>query len=217
LLLSAWEHQPTESALRALIAVLPTAPGLTAVTPDRLSKMFVRIPTDLKPLADALLKRTSVDANTFKTRLQQLKPALTGGDPKAGRELFFSPKAICSTCHRIKDQGGLIGPNLSQIGAIRTREDLLESIVFPSASIARGYETLVAVTKDGRTITGVLTRETANALILTDAQRFEQKVLRNDIEEMTTSPTSIMPNGMDQTLSVEELRNLLAYLQSLKN
>lgn len=217
LLLSAWEHQPPDTALRALISALPIAPGLTTITPDRLQKLLAQAPPDLKSSAESLLKRVSVDATALRNRLQQLKPALTGGDPKAGRELFFGTKAICSTCHRIKDQGGLIGPNLSQIGAIRAREDLLESIVFPSASIARGYETLVVVTKQGKTITGVLTRETANALILTNTQRFEQKVLRNDIEEMTTSTTSIMPVGMDQTLSVEELRHLLAYLESLKN
>jgi putative membrane-bound dehydrogenase-like protein len=217
LLLNAFEHQPTETALRTLVTALSNAPGFTAVTPDRLNKLFSRIPSDLKPQTDTLLKRLSLDANTSRARLQQLKPTLSGGDPKAGRELFFGSKAICSTCHRIKDQGGLIGPNLSQIGAIRSREDLLESIVFPSASIARGYETLVVVTKDGKTTTGVLTRETPNALILTNTQRLEQKVLRNEIEGMTTSPTSIMPYGMDQTLSVDELRNLLAYLESLRN
>jgi len=217
LLLGPWEHAsegPPDFV--AMVQALETAPGLAAVPLDRLQKLCKKFPGELHSRAEALLKKGRPDLAAQQARLEQLKPLLTGGDIKKGRELFFGPKAVCSTCHRVQQDGGQVGPNLSIIGGIRTRADLLESIIFPSASLARGFETMVVVTKSGKTITGVMTRETVDALVLTSSQRVDQKVLRNDIEEMTASPVSMMPAGIDQTLSAEELRDLLAYLESLK-
>jgi putative heme-binding domain-containing protein len=217
LLLGPWEHAsegPPDYV--ALVQALETAPGLAAVPLDRLQKLSKKFPVELHSRAEALLKKGRPDLAAQHARLEQLKPVLHGGDIKKGRELFFGSKAICSTCHRVGNDGGLIGPQLGTIGAIRARADLLESIIFPSASLARGFETMVVVTKSGKTITGVMTRETADALVLTSSQRVDQKVLRNDIEEMTASPVSTMPAGIDQTLNAEELRDLLAYLESLK-
>ncbi|MFT3879035.1 MAG: HEAT repeat domain-containing protein [Gemmatales bacterium] len=216
LLLGPWELMPTGPDYGALVQALETAPGLAAVPLDRLQKLFKKFPTELHSRAEILLKKGRPDLAAQQARLEQLKPLLTGGDIKKGRELFYSSKAICSTCHRVGSEGGLIGPNLSLIGAIRTRADLLESIIFPSASLARGFETMVVVTKSGQTITGVMTRETADSLVLTSSQRVDQKVLRNDIEAISASPVSTMPAGIDQTLNEAELRDILAYLESLK-
>jgi putative membrane-bound dehydrogenase-like protein len=215
LLISPWERQ-TDADRVVLLQSLDKAPALAAIPLDRLQKLFEKLPVEQQSHAHALLQKGRPDLAAQKTRLEQLKPILTGGDIKKGRELFFGTKAICSTCHRIGNDGGLIGPNLSTIGKIRTRSDLLESILFPNASLARGYESMVVTTKDGRTLTGVLTRESAEALTLTNSQRLEQKVLRSQIDEMTASQVSTMPAGMDQTLTTEELQHLLAYLESLK-
>lgn len=216
LLLGPWELSTDSPDYAVLVHALETAPGLAAVPLDRLHKLFKKFPPELHSRTEILLKKGRPDLAAQQARLEQLKPLLTGGDIKKGHELFFGPKAVCSTCHRVGNEGGLIGPNLNTIGAVRTRADLLESIIYPSASLARGFETMVIVTKSGRTITGVMTRETADSLVLTSSQRVDQKVLRNDIEEMTASPVSTMPAGIDQTLNEAELRDLLAYLESLK-
>lgn len=216
LLLGPWELSSDTPDYAVLVQALETAPGLAAVPLDRLQKLFKKLPTELQSRAVALLKKGRPDLAAQQTRLEQLRPLLTGGDVKKGREVFFSSKAICSTCHRVGTEGGQVGPNLSIIGAIRTRSDLLESIIFPSASLARGFETMVVVTKSGQTITGVMTRETADSIVLTSSQRVDQKVLRNDIEAISASPVSTMPAGIDQTLNEAELRDILAYLESLK-
>jgi putative membrane-bound dehydrogenase-like protein len=216
LLLGAWERGASEAVLRKLVLSLEDAPGLNAVTPDRLKMVFAKAPAELQSSVQLLLKKGRHDHAAIQARLDQLKPALTGGDIARGKGLFFGPKAVCSTCHRVGEQGGLVGPTLSQIGAVRTRQDLLEAIVAPNNSLARGYETFVVVTKDGKTLTGVLSRETVDAMVLTDAQRQEHKVLRRDVEAMTTSAVSTMPNGLDQQLTTEDIRDILAYLMTLK-
>lgn len=80
----------------------------------------------------------------------ELSSVLAGGNPAQGRTIFFGTTASCAACHSVAGQGANIGPDLSKIGAIRTPRDLLESIVFPSASIVRSYESFRVVTSNGR-------------------------------------------------------------------
>ncbi|HEY2253896.1 MAG TPA: hypothetical protein VGH74_22630, partial [Planctomycetaceae bacterium] len=94
--------------------------------------------------------------------------------------------------------------------------DLLEAIVFPSASFAREFRPYVIVTESGKTHTGIITRQTADAVHLRTADLAEIRIPRTAIEEMKESNTSIMPKGLDTTLTPDELRKLLAYLQQLK-
>ncbi|HZZ77761.1 MAG TPA: hypothetical protein VFE62_04530, partial [Gemmataceae bacterium] len=138
------------------------------------------------------------------------------GSLEQGRDIFFGNKALCSSCHAINNRGGGVGPDLGKIGAIRSGRDLLESIVFPSASFARGFETYVVETKAGKTHTGILARESSDAIYLKTTERVEIRVDRAEIESLTPGLVSIMPQGLDAQLSRTELRDLLAYLQSLR-
>lgn len=79
--------------------------------------------------------------------------AVAPGDPQKGSILFHG-KAECSTCHRVKGVGGFRGPNLSEIGAIRSDQSLLQSLLTPSAEIIPLNQEIRAVTRTGRTITG---------------------------------------------------------------
>ena len=72
-------------------------------------------------------------------RLENLLGELHAGDVERGRRVFFGRKAACSTCHTIGFEGGSVGPDLTSIGAIRSRHDLAESILFPSASLVREF------------------------------------------------------------------------------
>jgi putative heme-binding domain-containing protein len=95
-----------------------------------------------------------------------------------------------------KGQGGQVGPDLSQIGALRKKSDLLEAVVFPSANFARGYEPYLVTTRAGKVYpTGILRRQTADAIYLMSGDRSEVRINRGEIESMELSKVSIMPQG----------------------
>ena len=90
----------------------------------------------------ALLRVNAESVRDRQARLAEYEPLLTGGDPGRGRAVFFGRTAACATCHRVGDEGGRVGPDLTRIGAIRSGHDLLESILWPSSTFAQGYEQL---------------------------------------------------------------------------
>ncbi len=128
----------------------------------------------------------------------------------------MSEKAKCSSCHRIGEQGQRVGPDLTTIGANRTAGDLLESMVFPSASIVRDYESYKVLTIDGRALSGLLVRESAKAIEIQQASGEKVTLRQEDIEQITTSTVSIMPAGLDEALTETQLLDVVRYLQSLK-
>jgi putative membrane-bound dehydrogenase-like protein len=154
---------------------------------------------------------------TKKRQLSDLaEKARSLGDPAKGRLLFEQGKGTCIACHQIGDLGRDLGPNLSRIGAIRTERDLLESILFPSATLARDYEAHLFETRDGQTHLGVIRSHTAEGLLIMDVAGQEINLPHTSIIADTQLPTSLMPMGLDQTLPEEELLHLTAYLRSLQ-
>ena len=140
---------------------------------------------------------------------------MTGGTPGRGRSLYFG-KSTCSTCHAVGREGGTIGPDLTTIGAIRSGRDLIESLVLPSATIAQNYDTYVVVTDEGKMIKGILARRSKETIVLYDASGAELRLRTDAIDEMEVSRRSLMPDGLLEIVTREELRDLLAYLQSLR-
>src|SRR5262249_33285661 len=130
--------------------------------------------------------------------------------------IFFGQKAACTLCHTAQGQGGHVGPDLSKIGAIRSGRDLLESIVYPSATFARGLEPYVIATQDGRIHSGIIAREPPEAIELGAPDRSRVRLPRANIQEIGRSPVSIMPQGLDAQLDRQELVDLVAFLRSLK-
>ncbi|WP_158261373.1 MULTISPECIES: PVC-type heme-binding CxxCH protein [Pirellulaceae] len=148
--------------------------------------------------------------------LLKIESELANGDSQRGREVFFSTQATCSKCHQIADQGGQVGPNLSTIGQSRSRRDLLESILFPNATFARGFAPYVVATSDGKTHSGIILGEGTDHLRLGIDQEKSVTLPNASIEAIRPSNTSIMPNDIQKTLSAEQLSDLLSYLQSLR-
>ena len=109
-----------------------------------------------------------------------------------------------------------MGPDLTKVGAVRSGRDILESIVVPSSTVAQGYESYAVATKDGRVATGVLARQSADAVALRDSSGKDWRIPRDEIQEMERLSTSLMPDGLDRAVSQEELRDLLWFLVSLK-
>lgn len=215
-LLSAFEKNSSADVGQSLISALGKNPSLVSLTPGAIEKAVQEFPEDVKKQSVKLVEQLQVDAVKQKSRIDEFEPLAKGGSVEQGRDIFFGAKASCSACHAIKNKGGGVGPDLGAIGAIRSGRDLLESIVFPSASFARGFEPYVVETKSGKTHSGILARESTDAIYLQTTERVEIRVGREEIESFAPGRVSIMPQGLETTLSRRELQDLLAYLQSLR-
>lgn len=200
----------------ALIKGLNRSSAATNLSADELAGLLKKYPESVQKAAAPLLKKLGVDLAQQKAHLESLKPLLTEGRLEEGKKIFFGKKAACSGCHAVENLGGKVGPDLTRIGAIRTGTDLLEAIALPSASFARGYRSYLVVTDAGKIYTGVISRESTDTVYLRTADLSEVRIARDEIEVMKESPTSIMPKGLEQRLTPQEIRDLLAYLQHRK-
>jgi len=152
---------------------------------------------------------------TQREQLMALEPLLRGGEVERGR-IVFERKAGCVNCHQVAGQGGVLGPDLTKIGAIRAGRDLIESIVMPSATFAQGYETYSATLRDGETVTGIRVRQPDDTIVLRDASGAETRLPAAESASIERQKLSLMPEGLLGALSESEIRDLFAYLQSLK-
>ncbi len=135
----------------------------------------------------------------------------------AGRRLFFDPSVGCAQCHRIEDYGGETGPDLSVIGRIANRDRIIDSILNPSKEIPPQFVQHIIDAKNGESYSGILTSEQADgtvALLMSDGRGVI--IPGSQISSRHISKVSLMPEGLAQGLTVQEFRDLLAYLISLK-
>jgi putative membrane-bound dehydrogenase-like protein len=137
------------------------------------------------------------------------------GDTVAGRRLFFSavgPK--CSVCHRHSGRGGTIGPDLTNIGKSTSREKIISSILDPSRDVAPHYETWTLVTDDGKTHVGLRLPKAGDDGLEpyadSNGERFE--LSSESITHRQPSKTSLMPAGLEKSISIEDLRDLITFL-----
>ena len=142
-----------------------------------------------------------------------LLPLLAGGDATRGQQVFEG-RAACAACHRVGPAGGIIGPDLTKIGAIRAGRDLLESVVMPSASFAQNYEPFTATLPDGETFTGVRVPTSDDTVILREASGRETRLPGG--APLERARVSLMPEGLLSALDAGEIRDLFAYLQTLR-
>ena len=155
-----------------------------------------------------------------KDTLSPWRECIAGGDIEAGRKIFRERADVsCIRCHTAEGSGGVVGPRLDGVGAKQTRDYLLESIVFPNAKIAPGFETVVIQTKQGKYRTGVLRHEDDKTVELLNPDLEPEKqhivVEKSDIKTRDRGP-SAMPDSLIKTLSKRDLRNLVEFLASLK-
>jgi putative membrane-bound dehydrogenase-like protein len=139
------------------------------------------------------------------------------GDAGHGREVFFrAGSTSCGGCHRVQGQGQWIGPDLSTIGVKYGRDELIRSILNPSAAIGYTFRSAVLALNDGRVITGLPVEETAERIVLKTAAGERVTVALGAIEERRTSDVSLMPEGLAQSMTDREFIDLLVYLTTLK-
>ena len=211
-LLGAFEKGGDEALGAALTKALEDARSLANLRADTLESVLEKFPASVQEKGEALLASLDVDRAEQRAHLEELASSLGGGDPRRGKEVFKSSKAACAECHRMGYLGGRIGPDLTRVGKIRSERDLLESLVYPSASFVRSYEPVVVVTAR-ETYNGVPLEETEESILLATGADEQVRVARDAIEELRPGTMSIMPSGLEEELTRQELADLIAFMK----
>jgi len=202
---------------RRIAAALADSPQLGTLQPDRVRVGFGRWPRDVfAPMEKAF--DAAQAANLAKAaRLDELaRKAAREGRPAEGAKVFASGRGACMACHKVGDLGRAVGPDLSRIGDIRTERELLESIVLPSATLSRDYETILVGTSDGQSHLGLAKGRGVEGLTLMDAGGATRLIPSASIVSETQVPQSLMPMGLDAALGEQELLDLVAWMRSLR-
>jgi putative membrane-bound dehydrogenase-like protein len=132
------------------------------------------------------------------------------GNPARGKDVFTK---ACATCHKLGGTGGDVGPDLTPL-ASRAGEYLLEAIFDPNRAVEARYFNYVAELRDGRVLTGVLTNETSTSVTVVGADGKGVVVLRDNLESLTNSGKSAMPEGLEKDLKPQDVADLLAWMRS---
>lgn len=135
--------------------------------------------------------------------------AAGGGDPDKGAEVFADN---CNECHRLKGEGGGVGPDLSAVGT-KGLKFIADAILKPAKEFTKGFETYVAVNKEGRKVTGLKTADTATEIEITKANGEKTKIGKTDLKEIKRDDTkSIMPEDLTEALTVKDYQDLLSFM-----
>jgi putative heme-binding domain-containing protein len=240
--LSRWLHQttPADAKIRSFffdhdpwtVDTLRAARGLVATDSELQKALLARLPTaaansdpseliaqaqlalgdiSLPPNLVGQLKPRPHDVATWQ---QELSNAHTG-NADAGRIVFFHPQGPgCSRCHTVEGRGGKVGPDLSQIGRTMSHERLVESILDPGREVAPQFTNWQMVTADGRVHTGMIVHENEGLTVLGDQEGKTDELKTIDIIERRPQRISVMPEKLVDRMTVQEFRDLMAFLKS---
>ena len=215
-LLPAFARATNEAVGLHLVEALKEARSFRSLRAEQVRPNLTNFPAIVRSKADELLASLNTDAAQQSARLDEISLNLKSGDVRRGQAIFNSQKAACSTCHAIGYLGGNLGPDLTKIGQVRTERDLLEAVVYPSASFVRSFEPMLVVTKSGDEQSGILRRDAPDEVVLATGPNVEVRIPRSDIAEMRPGTVSVMPQGLDEQLTRGELADLLAFLKATK-
>ena len=140
------------------------------------------------------------------------------GDAEHGRKMFFDLKGVaCAKCHKVRNEGSDVGPDLASVGGKYNRAQLIESLLFPSKQILDGYRQTIVGMSDGRILSGIVRGDTPEELTLIDAEGKKHVLPKKQIEEAKLSDLSLMPEGLNTGMSLQDFADVIAFLESLKD
>ncbi len=222
ILLEAWASAGP-AARREMVEAQFARKDRVAALLNALEKGTIR-PADLDPARREQLKRSpeaSVRARAAKllqsTTSQDRQKVLDGyrtalkmeSDTNRGKAVF---KRVCSTCHRLESVGNEVGPDLLSALRTKTAETLLADIFDPSKEVDPRFLNYQVTLRDGRTLTGMVATESANSITLRRAEKSEDTILRNQIDQIVATTKSLMPENLETQLSRQEFADVVAYL-----
>jgi putative heme-binding domain-containing protein len=211
-LLPAYDGGSNPEIGNQLITYLSTLPSLDNFTETYLRELFSNYPDDLQPRLGELLEKLSLARKERIQRITALEQSLGNGSEERGRALYFG-KAICSTCHTVREGGGALGPDLTSIQKDRSVHDIIEAVVYPSVSFVREYETY-KITTNTSEYKGIIKEQTPEMVLLETAPETSVRIPASDIQSIEQVEVSMMPQGLDQLLTEDEFSDLLAYLMA---
>ncbi|HEX4142470.1 MAG TPA: PVC-type heme-binding CxxCH protein [Pirellulales bacterium] len=214
-LLPLFQGSSDEQIGQRLVSSLLASSAATSLNAFRLRPILAGFGPAVQQEAEPLFTRPERAQAEQLAKAKRVLGLLREADPHRGIQVFGSQKAGCTACHKAANVGGVTGPHLGGVGKRRTERDLIESILFPSASLVQSYEPWTVLTDDGRTFNGVLLEDKPDEIVLSAGADKTYRLPRSSIEEMTRSEQSIMPTGLDKILSDQDLADLVAYLKSL--
>lgn len=214
----------TPPVREAAVAALGARPALTAalfaaiksgavspleVSATRRAQLLKHSDPALRREAEAIFQQ--VESGDRMKVYQRLRAGFApGADIANGRAAFTR---VCSACHTHRGAGGKVGPDLTGVRN-QPADALLLHIIVPNYEVAPNYQTTTVTTQDGRTIAGALVSETETSLTLRTATGAEETILRSGVTSLTATGVSLMPDGLEQAMTPDELANLIGFLKS---
>lgn len=139
-----------------------------------------------------------------------------GGNVERGRRVFFTERLSCIKCHTIGGRGGTLGPDLGRVAASKSRVQIVDAILDPSAEFTPQYQAWGVLTMDGQIVRGLqLDHKAGGAIVLTLEDGGLKEFAGDEIDDYFASPKSLMPDGLAESMTVGEFQDLAAYLSSL--
>jgi putative membrane-bound dehydrogenase-like protein len=133
------------------------------------------------------------------------------GDPKRGREVFLKQ---CAVCHKVENEGKQVGPDLASTKN-KSPADLLIAVLDPNREAQPNFTNYTLVTLAGKVITGMIASETANSVTLRRAEGKQDIVLRSNIESLTSSGKTLMPEGLEKDVTPQQLADVISFVRTI--
>ena len=216
----------------AVVIMGADAAGTKLVAQRYLDKKLPR--TLLPQVSEALRKHAGRDAELAKLLTEVMKSGLSvvnspaeiervrklvasKGNAQRGRALYLNSKTLaCINCHRLEGIGGNVGPDLTRVWETQSVEKLMESLIEPSKEIKEGYQAYQATTKKGKVYVGLKVAQTADEVVLREANGQDVRLPMTEIDVLIASKTSLMPDNVIAQLTYEQFIDLVAFLKDRK-
>lgn len=212
------QSNPSQELGSQILTALKQNPSAASLSSAMILGALGNFPEPIRASAENWLATLAPDESDQQEKLAEWLERLQQhpGDVRRGQAVFNGVKAACYYCHEIGYLGGDLGPDLTRIGASRSERDLLEAILFPSASFVRSYEPYFVETDIGELTLGILKEQTSEVVRMATAPGLIVEIPRAEITDLRPAETSLMPAGLDSLLTPQELSDLIAFLRASK-
>ncbi len=207
LLSACWARGDTTKL--ALIAMQRGAIPASLVAVDRRELLLIHSDESVRALSKELFgEAASKDRGGV---IATYSPSLNSmGDAKKGKQVF---RRVCAACHRVEGEGNRVGPDITDVRN-KTAEQLLAEVLDPNRIVEPRYSVSTVLLKDGRTLTGIIISEGQEQVVLMKSGGMEDRLRREEIDEIQSSSQSLMPVGLEKEIGPGEMNDLIAYLRS---